>query len=456
MQDTLWNVYSFFVLYANLDGFEPDAAAAVGSSGPGPVRARLAGRDVTVPPPAERSLLDRWILSRLHGLTAEVRASLDAYQVLPATRAIEAFVDDLSNWYVRRGRRRYWRAGSDQDKVAAYQTLYEVLVTMSRLLAPFTPFTTEEIYRNLVRADIEQAAGSAAPAVAMDGRVPESVHHCFYPEPDEALMDESLERRMETIRSYVVLARAARNRAHIRTRQPLKRVILVGPKGDAGGIAGLTDLLTDEVNVKEVRAAANLSGLATHVVKPRFDVLGPRLGPLAPKVARALGRLTPEEAAAAVGRLAAGESITVAVEGQDEPIRLGPGDVEIRTEGLPGWSVEGEDGRYVALDTEISPELLWEGLAREAVNRIQRMRKEAGFDVEDHIETVYEAAGDAGQALKVNREYVASETLSQSFTESPVPEPAGEIAAGGWYVQALDLEGEPVKVAIRQVNRADK
>ncbi len=444
MLDTLWNVYSFFVLYANLDGFEPDPAAVLLRRG-GPPRARLGGREVTVPPAADRGPLDRWILSRLNRTTADVRANLDAYQVLPATRAIEGFVDDLSNWYVRRGRRRYWRAGTDEDKVAAYQTLYEALVTLCRLLAPFVPFTTEEMYQNLVRS---VPAGGAAEA----GGLPESVHHCLYPEPDPTLADEDLERRMETVRAYVALARAARNRAHIRTRQPLRRVVLVGPERALEGAAPLFDLLADEVNVKEVGSAPDLSGLATHSLKPRFDLLGPRLGPLAPSVARALGRLTPEEAALAVRRLAAGDDLAVDVEGQDEPVKLEAGEVEVKTEGLPGWVVEGGDGRYVALDTEVSEELLWEGLAREMVNRVQRLRKEAGFEVEDHIEMVYKASGEAARALERTRDYVASETLCDSLTAGTIPSEA-EAGAGGWTVQVVDLEGDVVRVAIRRCRR---
>ena len=466
MQDTLWNVYSFFVLYANLDRFEPDAAAVLGtgeagagSAGamaatPPAVRARLGGKEVVVPPVAKRAVLDRWILARLNQVVGEVRDNLDHYEVLPSTRAIEAFVDDLSNWYVRRGRRRYWRAGTDKDKVAAYHTLYEVLLAVARLLAPFVPFTTEEIYQNLARAGAGGEAGG--PSVAAGGSVPESVHHCLYPEVDTALIDEDLLRGMEVVRKYVVLARAARNRAGIRTRQPLKQAVLVGPVADAATMRGLVDLLADEVNVREVRSEDDLSPYAVYTIKPRFNVLGPRLGPLAPQVAKALGRLGPEGSAQAARRLGAGESLEVKVEDQEAPVVLAPDDVEVRTDGKPGWSVEGEEGRYVALATEISAELLAEGLAREMTNRIQRMRKDVGFDVEDHIDLVYEAAGDAKQALASSRAYVAGETLSDTFVEGPVPAPAeglGETpkeAAGGWFAQALDLEGDAVKVAIRK------
>ena len=448
MQDTLWNVYAFFVLYANLDRFEPDAAGtlAVGASGDGAtgaaqpaVRARLGGKEAVVPPVAKRAVLDRWILARLQQVVSEVRSALDRYDVLPATRAIEAFVDDLSNWYVRRGRRRYWRAGSDQDKVAAYQTLYEVLLTLARLLAPFTPFTTEEIYQNLARAGIE---GKAA--------VPESVHHCLYPTADPASADEALLRKMEVVREYVGLARAARNRVGIRTRQPLPKAVLVGPQGDSAKVAGLTDLLSDEVNVKEVATGDDLGLYATYTIKPRFEILGPRLGPLAPKVAKVLARLGPEGSAAAARRLVAGESLEVKVEDQNLPVVLAPGDVEVRTDSRPGWSIEGAEGRYVALDTTISTELLAEGLAREMVNRVQRLRKEAGFDVEDRIETIYEASGDARQALATKRDYVAAETLSAAFSEGQVP--SGDTArVGGWCVQTLDLEGDEVKVALRRM-----
>ncbi len=457
MQDTLWNVYSFFVLYANLDQFEPDAAAVLAAHA---TTARLGGREVKVPAPAERNVLDRWILARLNQVVGEVRGNLDRYEVLPATRAIEAFVDDLSNWYVRRGRRRYWRAGTDKDKVAAYQTLYEVLLSLARLLAPFTPFTTEEIYQNLARAGKGGASGDGgqpdAGAVGDHGTVPESVHHCFYPQVDQALVDDDLLRRMEVVRDYVILARAARNRVGIRTRQPLKQAVLVGPKADAEAVKGLVELLSDEVNVKDVATAEDLSRYAVYTVMPRFAILGPRLGPLAPKVAKALGRLGPDGSAQAARRLGAGESLEVQVEDQEAPVVLAPDDLEVRTDSKPGWSVEGAEGRYVALETEISAELLAEGLAREMVNRIQRMRKEAGFDVEDHIELVYEAAGDVKIALASSRSYVAGETLSDAFTEGSVPTPEGGLeealkpAGDSWFAQVLDVEGDEVRVAIRR------
>ncbi|MCL6580400.1 MAG: isoleucine--tRNA ligase [Firmicutes bacterium] len=440
MQDTLWNVYSFFVLYANLDGFEPDPAAALGLAASGGTR--LGGREVEVPPTSERSVLDRWILARLHQTTAEVRRRLDAYDVLPATRAIEGFVDDLSNWYVRRGRRRYWRAGTDRDKVAAYQTLYEVLLTVGRLLAPFTPFMTEEMYQNLARSD----AGRA-------GAVPESVHHCLYPEADLALVDEDLLERMELVRRYVVLARAARNRAGIKTRQPLRRAVLVGPAGDARRLQGLLDLLAEEVNVKEVTVEDDLASYAAFILKPRFDLLGPRLGPLAPKVARALSRLDADEAARTARRLAVGENIEVRAEETGPPVALAPGEVEVRLEARPGCVIASEEGRHAVLDTTLSTELLREGLAREMTNRLQRLRKEAGFEVEDHIETIYAATGELREALAALGSRVATETLSDTFVEGTVPDPeAGR--AEGWVVETLDVEGEEVRVAVRRVRRS--
>jgi isoleucyl-tRNA synthetase len=445
MQDTLWNVYSFFVLYANLDRFEPDPAAVVGGAA---ATVRLGGRRISVPSPARRSLLDRWLLSRLNQVIGGVRRNLDNYEILPATRAIEDFVDDLSNWYVRRGRRRYWRAGADLDKVSAYQTLYEALLSLACLLAPFTPFTTEEIYQNLARSP------QAGDGEEKEGPAPESVHHCLYPVADTSVIDEELMRRMATIREYVVLARAARNRVGIRTRQPLRRAVLVGPVGDAQEITDLLDLLSDEVNVKDVLVTNDPEPYAVHTIKPRFNLLGPRLGPLAPKVAKALARLSPPEAAAAARRLEGGENLLVDIADQEEPVILALGDVDIRTDGRPGWSVEGTEGRYVALDTELSADLLAEGLAREMVNRVQRLRKEAGFDVDDHIEAVYEAGGEARAALAVSRAYVAAEILADRFEEGPVPagpETGAAGASGDWLVHSLDLEGDLVRLAIRKV-----
>src|SRR5262249_39133022 len=257
----LWNTYSFFVTYATLDGFTPGAGT---------------------PPVAERAALDRWIISEVHQLVADVRRALDDYDPAAATRAVDRFVDDLSNWYVRRSRRRFWRSGDDRDKRAAYATLYEVLTTLARVLAPFVPFVAEAIYQNLVRS--------------VDSEAPESVHLCSYPEADEALIDRSLATQVEQTRTLVSLGRAARSQAGVRVRQPLARLRVASQNGTAGAggspLAALPPELVgdvrEELNVRQLEVASDRGEVVERLVRPRPDLLGPRLGRDFPRVLAAL------------------------------------------------------------------------------------------------------------------------------------------------------------------------
>jgi isoleucyl-tRNA synthetase len=235
---TLWNTYSFYVLYANVEGFDHGAQSV---------------------PPADRPALDRWLLSRLQGTINEVRQKLDAYDTTSAGRSIATFVDDLSNWYVRRSRRRFWRSGDEgrQDTIAAYLTLHHGLVTVSQLLAPFTPFIADEIYRNL------------------DGSEP-SVHLCDFPEPDEALVDRELEFDMAVARRTVELGRAARSQAKVKVRQPLREAVVVADPRERAAIERLEDQVLDELNVKGVSYVEEAEELASYEVKPNFRALGPR------------------------------------------------------------------------------------------------------------------------------------------------------------------------------------
>ena len=394
---TLWNVYAFFVLYANIDGFDP-------------ARHRL--------PAKERGLLDRWLLSRLQAVVGEVRQNLDAFEVTAAARALAGFIEDLSNWYVRRGRRRYWKSALDEDKVAAYSTLHEALTTLCRLLAPFVPFMTEAMYQNLVRgADAEAKAGQAAGAAAQAGEaqaaaagaanVAESVHLCPFPAVDAALRDEALEARMAALREYVRLARAARNRAVLKVRQPLAAVTVVGSSPDE--LSGLEDLLLDELNIKRIIYAPNLDGYVEFAVKPRWDKLGPRLGADLQAATRALQSRPAAEVAAALDRHG---KVTVALD-DGRTVEFAAEEVEVQSRELPGYKVEGPEGRHVALHTELTEELVLEGLAREMVNRIERMRKEFGLEVEDHIETRYVAGSRAARAFTRHDDYIRHETLSR-------------------------------------------
>ncbi|MDQ7794975.1 MAG: isoleucine--tRNA ligase [bacterium] len=398
--DTLWNVVSFFTTYASLDGFAPAALPAGG-----------------------RPPLDRWLLSRLQTVTAGVRQSLDQYEVTTGARLLAELVDDLSNWYVRRGRKRYWKAGADQDKVFAYQTLWEVLTTLARLLAPYLPFLAEEMHGRLAR-----------PA---DPQGPVSVHLTEYPEVDPTLVDRDLEEAMALLREYVGLGRAARNRANVRTRQPLPELVLLGPAAETGRLEQLIELLRDELNVKAVSFREDTGEYLTVVLRPRFDRLGPRYGSLAQGIPAALAGLAPRQA---VAGLEAG-ALTLRVDGRE--VVLGPEDVEVRLDERPGYSVERGNGRAVALRLDISDELMLEGLAREMVNRIQRLRKEAGFAVEDHIDTYCRAGGDLARAIRAHGAYLSRETLSRRLD-------VGDIPAVD-HRQQLEIEGHPVEVGLKRV-----
>jgi len=402
MQSTLWNVYAFFVLYANLDGFDPR-------------RARL--------PLERRSDLDRWLLSRLNRVTAEVRREMDDYQVTPAARSLQQFVDDLSNWYLRRSRRRYWKGEHDEDKEAAYQTLYEALVGVAQLTAPFMPFTSEALYQNLV--------------AGIDPGAPESVHLCDFPQPDEAALDDRLEAAMDLLRRYTALGRAARNRANIKVRRPLRRITLAGPA--AATIESLVGLLQEELNVKQVDFSADIGRFVNLEARPRFDRLGPRLGGLVKGVAAALRNLDSERLRQAVE---AGGGLDLEVDGRT--VSLQPDDLDVRVTEVEGFVSEREGDEAVALDTRLTEELRLEGLAREVVNRIQRLRKDAGFDVADHIVTWVDAAagGPVARALEAHGSFIRRETLSDRLLVGREP---------GAVEQRHDLDGETVSLGVKKV-----
>jgi len=371
---TLWNAYSFFITYAAIERFDP-------------VHTHV--------PTTERALLDRWILSQLHELIRDVRTALDEYDPAAATRAVERFVDDLSNWYIRRSRRRFWRSGDDRDKRAAYLTLYEVLTTLVRLLAPFLPFLTETMYQNLVRS--------------VDPEAPESVHLCDYPRSDGALIDRELAAQVERARTLVSLGRAARNQAGIRVRQPLPALRVASHNGPITLPAELVADIRDELNVKRLEIVPDLAEVVERTVRPRPDLLGPRLGAEFPRVLAALRagdfRLSPDG--------------TVEVAGH----RLAPDEVQVSLTPRPGYAAAEGDGLTVALETTLTPELLSEGRARDIVHRIQTMRKEAGYRVEDRIVTYYQGDAALEAAIREHADYVAGETLSRALHQgSPPPE----------------------------------
>ncbi|MFN2543113.1 MAG: isoleucine--tRNA ligase [Actinomycetota bacterium] len=405
---TLWNVHSFFTTYASVDGFDPATAPA--------------------PPVGERPAIDRWILSQLAGTVHEARAGLEAFDATAAGRRIQRFVDDLSNWYIRRSRRRFWdparlggdRADGSADKGSAYHTLYECLSTLARLLAPITPFVSEEVWRGLC------ANGDGAP---------ESVHLADYPEPAPDVVDPSLDAAMEAVRTIVSLGRTIRTDARVRIRQPLTRAV-VHYAGEHGALLPLLDLVSAELNVKEVAFAESAEQLGRWQAKPNFKVLGPRLGPRVKEVAAWLERDDGSLAAS----LARGEQVGLE-ETQGAPsIEIGPEDVNLTQETLEGWGVAAEGGVTVALDLDLTPDLRLEGLAREVVRLVQDARKAAGLDVTDRIALGLEAEGDLAEAIGRHRDTIAAETLAVEVTKSAVADPL--------FDQESAVEGTTVRVSL--------
>lgn len=392
---TLWNVYSFYVTYANVDGFDPTRHAL---------------------PVGQRSPLDRWIASRLHETIGEVTERLERYDGAAATRSLEALVDDLSTWYVRRSRRRFWKSEEDRDKIAAYLTLHEVLATLARLQAPIVPFLSEAIYQNLVRS--------------VDPSAPESVHHCGWPAADESLVDRELMENMGILLRLVNLGRAARAQSGIRVRQPLPalRIVPRNP-GDEVAVAPLLDQLRDELNVKAVTFVDKPEDLVRRVVRPRREILGPKYGRRFPHILRALE----------AGEYRYVEDGAVEVAGH----RLGPEEIEVRTVPRPGLAAVEGDGFVVALETEIAPELRAEGQARELVHRLQIMRKEAGLQVADRIVTSYEGGDNLKDVIRTHEPYIRQETLSTDLVEGIQP---------GSYTWTGSIDGATITLGVKRGN----
>jgi isoleucyl-tRNA synthetase len=375
---TLWNTYSFFTVYANIDRFDPTAARV---------------------PVAERPLLDRWALGELSRLVAAVTAGLEDYDVTNSGRAIQAFVDDLSNWYVRRSRRRFWKSAHDRDKLAAYQTLHECLVTVAKLLAPYTPFIAEEMYRNLV-----------AEAGVPDA--PESVHLCAWPVVDESLQDDAVLRGMAVARRVVEMGRAARNAGAVKTRQPLAEVAVFMPDGDREALLALQDTVLDELNVKRLRMADSAEELFDLRVKPNLRVLGPRLGKRLPQVTAALAQA---DAAALVAQARSDGSVVLRPD-DGEPLRLALDDLLIETVAPDGYQVEQDGGWAVALRTAVDQELREEGLVRELVHAVQLSRKNADLRIEDTIDVALTLPAELRGLAERHAAYIRSETLASAMS----------------------------------------
>jgi isoleucyl-tRNA synthetase len=408
----LWNVYSFFVTYANIDKWEPGRLVnwETGKLGNGGTAHQ------------STSLLDRWILARLNEVVAQVTDCLENYDAYGATLTVEPFLDDLTNWYVRRSRRRFWKSEQDADKNAAYATLYQVLTTLCRLLAPLVPFATEAMYQNLVRP--------------VDPDAPESVHHTDWPQADPAAVDEDLLAQMALARQVVALGHSARNGRNIKLRQPLACALVYLEPGTSELDGDLVALVQDELNVKQVTFVDDVSALVTYRLLPDSKALGPRFGERFPAVRAALATQDP---LVTVRRLWAGLPLRLELAPSEaegvggEEVELAPEEVLVREEAREGLAVASERGVTVAVDTVLTPELVAEGLAREVVRRVQNLRKEVGFDLDDRIVTTYEADGELAEAIEAWRDFIAAETLSVELRAGLPDEGAsvGEDRVGG-------------------------
>jgi len=397
--DTVRNSYDFFALYASIDGFDPEIHQAEESA---------------------KSILDRWILSRLASTVQTVNASLESYDVITSTAAIDTLITDLSNWYVRLSRRRFWRGGMGPDKISAYATLREVLVELAKLLAPFIPFLSEAIYRLLRTSDAE-----------------ESVHLCSYPVASNARIDTQLEKDMAWVRQTVALGHQARNQAQIKVRQPLARAIVEG-KTDVERSEELIQLIRTELNVEAVEALITLDELFEETPTPNFRTLGPRLGPLGSKAAEWIRQ---QKAGDLRERSATGP---FSIELDGESIELMPEDIGYEKVMPDHLVLSEEGGNRILLDTTLDERLRTKGLVRELTHRIQLARKNAGFEVSDRIAVTYQANKVLRALIEANRDEIAEEILAISVEEIA--------SASSEYSEEIEFDGMSITVALTRIS----
>ena len=366
---TLWNTYAFFVLYANIDEFDATKYTLEYD---------------------KLSVMDKWLLSKLNTLVKTVDDNLANYKITETARVLDNFVDELSNWYVRRSRARFWVKEMTQDKINAYMTLYTALVTLCKAAAPMIPFMTEDIYQNLVR-NIDKSA-------------PESIHLCDFPEYDEKLIDKELENDMEEVLDIVVLGRACRNTANIKNRQPIGKMYV---KADAELSEFYMDIIKDELNVKEAVLTQDVSELTTYSFKPQLKTLGRRFGKQINAVKEILAGLDGQKAMAELNEKG---NLTITVDGNEEVLEKD--DLLIEAAQMEGYISDTDRGITVVLDTNLTPELIEEGFVREVISKIQTMRKDAGFEVMDHICVSMQDNEKIADIVKKNEEQIKSEVLA--------------------------------------------
>ncbi|MDR2749873.1 MAG: isoleucine--tRNA ligase [Clostridiales bacterium] len=400
---TFWNACAFYVLYAEIDQFNPFAS------------------DVDFKSSSALTVMDRWILSRLNTLIETVDTNLDKYEITDSTRAFALFIEDLSNWYIRRGRERYWVSGMPEDKAVAYLVLHHVLVETAKLMAPFTPFLSESVYRALV--------------ATIDPKAPESVHLCDYPKADKSFIDPALETSMGQVLSIVVLGRAARNEAAIKNRQPLANMYAISNATPLD--PDYVEIIKNELNVKQISFAADAEEFYSYSFKPQLRALGPKFGKLVPKIGQALQASDGNQL---MKSLKQDGSIQLQVEGQQ--ISLTEPDVLISSSWKEGFAAASDKGLTVVLDTTLTDALKEEGFVREIVSKIQTMRKEAGFEVTDRITVLYQASPVLTKVFQNNSAEISSDVLALSISGAE-----GDLPG---YSKDWILNGESAKLSVQK------
>ena len=395
---TLWNTYAFYVLYANIDEFDP-------------TKYSLKDCKLTV--------MDKWLLSKLNSMVQSVDDNLADYRIPEAARALQEFVDDMSNWYVRRGRERYWVQGLPEDKIAAYMTLYTALVTTAKAAAPMIPFMTESIYQNLVKS--------------VDKTAPESIHLCDFPTVDSSAIDKSLEENMDKVLEIVVLGRAARNGSSLKNRQPLG-AMYVKLDGKLDGY--YTDIIRDELNIKNVIFTDKVDDFVSYRFKPQLKTVGPKFGKQLNEIRTALSEIDGNKAKK---QLDADGSLTLEL--PSGTVVLQTEDLLIETEQRDGFYTVSDRGITVAIDTTLTKELIEEGFVRELISKIQTMRKEAGFNVTDHISVTLSGSDKVAEIALNKKDDIAGDTLTDSLTA----------ASPDGYVKEWDINGEKVSIGVKKV-----
>ena len=394
---TLWNTYAFFVLYANIDNFDATKYTLEYD---------------------KLSVMDKWLLSKMNTMVKEVDNDLDNYRIPEAARALQEFVDDMSNWYVRRSRERFWAKGLEQDKINAYMTLYTALVTVSKAAAPMIPFMTEEIYQNLVRS--------------IDASAPESIHLCLFPEVHEEQIDTELEENMDHVLKLVVMGRACRNASNIKNRQPIGQMFVKAPFALSDFYA---DIVTDELNVKKVKFTEDVRDFTSYTFKPQLKTVGPKYGKMLGGIKAALDSVDGNAALDEVNETGA---LKLDVNGQE--ITLSKEDLLIDTAQTEGYVSENDNGITVVLDTNLTEELLEEGFVREIVSKVQTMRKESDFEVTDRIRVTYNGTEKAESVFAKYAAQIAGEVLADEIVKT---EPAG-------YVKEWKINGEAVTMGVEK------